>query len=449
MVQLGSRYREMVLLERDAKGDLVTGPVPTPLGVFSEYLNGVKLYSVNLNHTGIVPTPSFKRTWDQVHPGPPYLTGGPFSSVRVVYPRVAAQAIGTYSRTVGNTKYEYKGGFYLPLTGHDPVPLSTLANMGWNPGQDSTLLPDTEADYGSQVFGRLRPQLSDGGLGVALAEMRDTPRMLKTTAKGFAEIWRSLRGHPSAPFMAPKKAADHFLNQEFGWIPFLNDVEKFADNVANGEFKINQLARDNNAWVRRRRTLYQNTTGWNTDYYQWGFPGCQPNGAYLNLVFPSQQWAVYSRLVDSVWASGAFKYYRPELDKSLPSYDDMMPAMRRQMLLHGARLNPSVLWRATPWTWLIDWGLGVGKLIDNMEAIGLDGVVSKYLYLMQHTRREIISEHVLSGHDGDPVVFTWPRSYEVKQRMEASNPYGFGLSWSGLSPMKLAILAALGISRKG
>jgi len=444
---LGTRYREQSLEEIDGNGDIVKEPIPTPLGIFSEYLNGNKLYSIQLNNTGITPTPRYKRTWDQVHPGPPYLTGGPFQSIRVMYPLAEPQAIGTYTRTIGNTKYEYVGGFYLPLVNNDPVPLATLGNLGWNNGQNSSLLPDPVADYGSQVYDRLRPQMSDGGLGVALAELRDAPRMLSTSARGFHEAWQTLGGHPTSAIMQPKKIADHFLNHQFGWLPFLSDIGKFADNFKHGRVKIDALSRNNATWIRRRRTLYENTTDWNNDYYQWGINGCQPTGSYINTVFPSTQTSVNSRLVDRVWAVGKFKYYRPELDKSLTSYDDLWPSIQRQMLLHGARINPSVLWRATPWTWLIDWGLGVGKLIDNIESVALDGVVSKYMYLMQNTRREIQSYHNLFGHDGPPLWFSWSRGYEIKQRQEAGNPYGFGLSWGGLSPMRIAILAALGISR--
>jgi hypothetical protein len=446
-MQLGMRYRERQLDERYEGSNILVAPVPTPLGVYREYVDGTLVAEVPHNHTGLTPVPRFQRTWDQKHPGPPYLTGGPFASIRVAYPRDMPKGIGTYFRIDGNRKYEYTGGFYNPDISRDPIPLSTLANMGWNAGQDHSLLPDPEADYGSQVFDRLRPQLSDGGLAVAVAELRDVPQMLSTSAKGFHEIWKSMGGHQSSPFMQPKKLADHFLNHEFGWVPFLSDVGKFADNFKHGKMKIDQLADSNNTWQKRERTLHKNTTGWNLEHFQENYSGCQPLGAYLNQVFPYTTFEVYSRLVDRVWAEGSFKFYRPELDKSLSSYNDNWPAMQRQMLLHGARINPSVLWRATPWTWLIDWGLGVGKLIDNLEAIGLDGVVSKYLYLMQSTKREIFSQHSLHGSAGGVVNLRWDRGYTVKQRVEASNPFGFGLSFGGLSPMKVAILAALGISR--
>jgi len=37
---------------------------------------------------------------------------------------------------------------------------------------------------------------------------------------------------------------------------------------------------------------------------------------------------------------------------------------------------------------------------------------------------------------------------ETKQRVRA-NPFGFGITWEGLSPFQLSIAAALGISKSG
>lgn len=446
-MSLGTRYRERSLGETKEGSNVPLDPIPTPLGVFREYSSGAVVNTVYLNNTGTGYIPRFQRTWDQVNPGPPYLSGGPFSSLRALYPIQEAQGAGTHSRTIGSTKYEYSGGFYLPDLSNDPISPSSIANMGWGSGQDSTLLPDPEATYGPEVFGRLRPQLSDGGLGVAVAELRDLPGMLKTSAQGFHEIWKSMGGHPTSPFMQPKKVADHFLNHEFGWVPFLADVGKFADNFKHGRVKLDNLTKNNDKWIKRERVLHDELVDWNIIHSQEGFIGCQPNGYYMSLIFPYVRTDIYSRLVDRVWAEGRFRYYRPELDRSLSSYDDAWPAMQRQMLLHGARINPSVLWRATPWTWLIDWGVGVGKFIDNMEAIGLDGVVSKYLYLMQHKQQELASVIYLVGSDQGTQALQWHRKLESKQRVESGNPFGFGLQLGNMSPMKLAILAALGISR--
>lgn len=446
-MQLGSRYREKQLAEVLANGN-VASPVPTPLGIYREYTNNVKTFELNLNNTGITPTPRVIKTWDRKNPGPPYESGGPFSSIRILYPQATPQGGGVYYRTVGNKRYEYTGSFYLPDCTHDPIPLGTLFNLGWNAGQNTTgLPPDPEAVYGPSAFSKTRPPLSDGGLGQAIVEVRDAPRMLKTSARGFKDFYESIGGRPDGPVMAPKKAADHFINGQFGWRPFLKDIDDLADNLINYRDKFRRLMDGNGKYQKRERTLFKATVDEGMLYSQSGYFGCQPSGTYLNNIFPSSNFSVWTGRVDRVWSEGAFTYYRPEFDVSDPDFYGPWSRLRRHMDIHGMRINPSLLWKVTPWSWLADWFLPINRYIEDMEAVINDGVVAKYLYVMQSVTKNITSVHQLFGADSGPVTLMWNRSYTTKTRVGANNPYGFGQSWDGLSPKQLLILGALGITR--
>jgi len=116
------------------------------------------------------------------------------------------------------------------------------------------------------------------------------------------------------------------------------------------------------------------------------------------------------------------------------------------MTNYGVRISPSNVWRATPWTWLIDWGINVGRNLDRVSEYLLDGVVAKYLYLMHHQKQRFVLKQTLPFLTGT-VVLEFYRDVETKQRKEAGSPYGFDSPWESLSPKKLAILAALGLSR--
>lgn len=446
-MQLGSRYREKVLAEVLANGN-VASPVPTPLGVYREYTNGVQTLEVQMNNVGITPTPRIIKTWDRKNPGPPYRTGGPFSSVKIMYPQATPQGVGVHFRTVGNKRYEYTGGFYLPDCTHDPIPLGQLFNLGWNVGQSSSALPpDPEAVYGPTAFSKTRPPLSDGGLGQAIVEVRDTPRMLRTSARGFKDFYESIGGIPSGPSMAPKRVADHFINRQFGWVPFLKDIDDFSDNLINYRDKFRRLMDGNGQYQKRERTLFKANVDEGMFYSQAGYFGCQPSGAYMANIFPTSNFSVWTGRVDRVWSEGAFTYYRPEFDVEDPAFYGPWARMRRHMDIHGLRVNPSLLWKVTPWSWLADWFLPIGRYIEDLEAVVNDGVVAKYLYVMQNVKRGITSIHQLFGADSGAVTLRWDRFYETKTRVPANNPYGFGISWDGLSPKQIAILAALGYLR--
>jgi len=111
-------------------------------------------------------------------------------------------------------------------------------------------------------------------------------------------------------------------------------------------------------------------------------------------------------------------------------------------------LSPSNIYKAVPWTWLIDWFTDFGSVVDRLQDIGLDGIASKYLYLMRHDFREVVLKQTLPFKNGGAVTLEFNRVTDVKIRRESDSPYGFGLSWGSLSPKQLAILVALGVSRK-
>jgi hypothetical protein len=145
------------------------------------------------------------------------------------------------------------------------------------------------------------------------------------------------------------------------------------------------------------------------------------------------------------WFSGAFTYY-------LPSDYSTRGAMARQLAMAkktiGLSLTPDVVWNLAPWSWAADWFFNVGDVLSNVTDWATDGLVMKYGYMMEHTRS--VNTYYYSGFTGLKSGHAVPTPLslvvETKQRRKA-NPFGFGLTWGGLSPRQLSILAALGITK--
>jgi hypothetical protein len=401
-----------------------------------------------------------KRTWDEKHLGPPYRSGGPFSSLNILLPSFGMQGVGTYRTAESypdpNYYYEYLGGFTNPGFWFDTLPLAKYLFTGGGTMPDSVLTgPDINSKC-SEAYNKLRPHIEQAGLGVALAEARDIPRMLKTTSLGFHNIWRAMGGvsHGVAnPLMRPKKLADQFLNQQFGWIPFIKDLRDFHRVYVNSQRYIDQVSRDNNTWTKRVRTIWHQETS--TPITSGIVPDIEPWGVYYdsmcrNVSGPggtgTSHWSAVEEIYTRLWAAGSFKYYRPEFDRSIPGYDSGWNRVQQLMILYGLRLNPSVVYKATPWSWLIDWFGNVGNTVQRATDMAYDSIVSRYMYLMQTHVRKVVLKQTLHFNSGD-VTLTWSRDSEIKQRQEATNPYNFCLS-AGLTARQISILAALGISRR-
>jgi hypothetical protein len=147
-------------------------------------------------------------------------------------------------------------------------------------------------------------------------------------------------------------------------------------------------------------------------------------------------------------AVGRYRYYLSQFDDSDKAvYNQAINAVMRYCAINGLRVNPSNVYRATPWTWLADWVSNLGDNIANLSTMLEDGMTSDYFYVMHHKTRRVTLKQVLPFGSG-AVTLSWSRVIESKQRTSNVSPFGFSLS-TELSAWQKSILAAIGVSRKG
>jgi len=389
-----------------------------------------------------------------------YRDGGPFLTANISLPAFDVQGHGTYKTVPEDSDpsfyYLYRGGFSDPQLEGDLITDDQYQKLARVPGPTAGFLPSLD-DIGSQAYARLRPQLEKAGLMVALREAKDIPRMLETTASNFNLSWIGMGGSKTSQLMHPKSVADNFLNHHFGWVPFIKDLRQFHDVFQNSEKYISQISRDNNSWIKRTRVMQHTETS--VLHSKGGITGaCSPwIGAFPWNMCRSQnvpglgnvmaQWNIHEENLTHVWGTGLFKYYRPEFDLSNPDYSSQWNDLQRRLLIYGARISPSNVWKSTPWTWLIDWFSNVGDHIDLLNDIAIDGVVSKYMYVMRHAvRRFVLRTQIFYWQSH--INLEWSRIVDTKQRQRAWTPYGFNLFGKDLSAKQWAILGALGVSSK-
>jgi len=391
---------------------------------------------------------------DETHGRPPWQTGGPFRKISIepIWPLACGN--GTFTSPMNWNLFpyfgriRYVGGFLPPYpfpgSGEDILNLDTALGIGHNV---SPLLPDISSLEDS-TWHRTRPPLEKGGVFVAAREMKDVPRMLSTTTRGFLDIYKKLGGDPSSGILAPKKVADHFLNHNFGWVPFIKDMTQSIDNIIFNDQHIHDLMAENNTSIRRKVRFVNSTEttnlGGDASCIMW--PG---NTAFIQsmLVAPSTYEVIRERET-LAYGVGRFKYDIPYLDKNNPQAQGVLGAIRRQLLLHGARISPVNVYKSTKWTWLLDWGTGIGSKLENIQDVMLDNMAAEYLFLVhrQQTKYTIRQFMPFGASSGGTKVFEASRIIKTKQRKE-SGPFGFGSLPGTLSAKQIAILAALGISR--
>jgi hypothetical protein len=351
----------------------------------------------------------------------------------------------------GGPAFHYSGGFTPSGMGYfDDPAVPNLAQI-WSFNRDNAY--GDPSVYGAEAWNRFKPSLETVNLPLIAYELRELPGMLKQTSEAFHNVYKALGGR-AGDLMAPSGVAGQFLNYQFGWLPFLKDMSDLYNVRETVKRQMYQNRRDNNRIVRRRGTVYNKhriVSSYGPTNYPEVYPGL-PGNMYRDVWYPANnRWQLGASWLtlhefDKVWFSAAFKYNIPQLihrDEPESSYNNIIAGMRAL----GLRISPSLVYKATPWSWLVDWGSNLGDIIENFESAALDGMTATYAFIMRRLVRRITHRAIVHLHDGRDVECFWKREIESKRR-EMANPFGFGLAYGDLSARQLAILAALGMSRK-
>lgn len=330
---------------------------------------------------------------------------------------------GLMSLTRRLTEYPQYKWIDSPFVRGNVVLLST----GFHPTGNSNVAPTDISvlnAFGTTAVARTLPTNPNSSLSTALGELKKDglPSLPGQRMREQADLAR--------------RAGDEFLNVEFGWLPLLSDIRKFADSVRRAHQLIEQYIRDSDQKIRRRFTpmpLNHSVQTWT------GLGQCTGGNNMPNTTVTETSHERY-------WFSGAFRYH-------VPVGDDLYSRLRRyeqySHLLFDTRLTPELLWNLAPWSWAIDWFTNAGDVIHNISALGADGLVMQYGYAMRHAYIEEVArghfDIVESGKHWTGDVSKRVLS-ETKYRAKA-HPYGFGITDLSLSAIQLAILSALGLTR--
>jgi len=343
---------------------------------------------------------------------------------------------------VKSPKVDVGQGMYKTITVRGPAWVVDSRNYAFPPANSST---DAQLDIlGASAIARCKPTRSRADVGVALAELvrEGIPRLAVSTWHARARNIKRRKSPEGA-------AADNYLAYQFGLKPLAQEIGSFAFQVTRAEQLLQQYEKDAGKVVRRRYNFPTKTeiTYSVVQASDSPFIGSPQAGTLNPALTPSERGEVdvVRELTQKRWFSGAFTYY-------LPAWYDARDGMSRKALLAkeilGVDLDLETIWNLTPWSWAIDWFTDAGDVISNINSMLEDGLIMRYGYIMEHTlvKDTYTRRHpnVFLGSNGFDSSITLVTETKIRRR---ANPFGFGLTWNGLSGFQKSILAALGISR--
>jgi hypothetical protein len=346
--------------------------------------------------------------------------GGPF--YKWSYKQFPALKYISDSRIIAGNRQTSKG--YL---------CASVLSGNSGPVTAPSLLPSSNAQldaFGSTGIAKCIPTNPLANMGQFLVELRDIPRFFDPFA------WKEKARHFKK---LAEAGSSEYLNVEFGWLPFLSDINSFFKVTSNLTRNIQQYNRDSGRHIRRNSSILTSSSAVVTDLGAAGpfpAPPTTVSGGKLTKSVTTTQ---------RVWFSGSFTYYLPPIDGSAGSYFRRYLAYANK--LYGIVPGPDLLWKVAPWSWGIDWISNTGSVIRNWEAFTFQGLVMHYGYVMEEKTRT--TSWAMDGFrlSRDPTTSVTDFVIEDSKIRRHATPYGFGLNPGSFTPFQNGIIAALGINR--
>lgn len=351
------------------------------------------------------------------------------------------------------TRYKFSGGGAVNIgsSGKDLQSWSKSVGGILLPTGPTLAIPSIPSNalmfaLGGRGFRATIPTKPIQDAAVFLGELRQLPKvspvalkLMRDRAWRFTRQWKRWREYTKD---YTKAGADEFLNQMFGWGPFLRDIDKLLTPRVEIMKRVNQLERDSGKRVRRRVQLTNtisvspiliNTSG------GYGYPG----GLASTQQVESQGTRMSHTVTrENAWFSAAYTYYIIPKTEML----GIPRAMQMARLIHGMSITPDVLWNLAPWSWLADYGLNIGQILSNLTSFNSDNLVALYSYVMVETNVSLDVALIGVGLKGGGSVSAFSESTATCKRRIKGSPYGFGPT-PPLTAKQNAILIALGLSK--
>lgn len=299
---------------------------------------------------------------------------------------------------------------------------------------------------GPKGWSRFKPERSGATLGQFLIELRDIPTIPLKAHQVIPKLLKIRSLHQLSRWT--KDAANYvfnmrnvgkeYLNIQFGWVPFLNDLARVIKISHTLDSRMRQIRRNNGRNVRRRGVLASTTDT---------MEDVKTTGTFLHPVLPTVYYASLTgsrhrvkTVTTKHWFSGSFMYH-------IPDTGDLRYTAKARRALYGVNPSPSLLWEVLPWSWLIDWFASTGDVLNNISSGAVEGLVSRYAFVMSTTEhRRTVTEYMDFKPPWGRILAYGTETYTEKLRSGA-NPFGFGLAFADLNSRQMMILAALGLSR--
>ncbi len=345
---------------------------------------------------------------------------------------------------------------------------SPLIAEGRNAPAAQQVVPNgLKQTLGAGLIAGTNPWKSKADLAVTIGELMtgNLPRILSRIGESLIKLkidWKLQTGKELGKHTNP---GNEWLSLWFGWAPLVRDITAAIEVL----YKLHVLLYDGSESEKRRfqkgslvdvsRIKTESFSGserilkfatpmsdtlsspWFKDLSQSGViaavngPTTAEGGKYSKTVHIQADFRFTARFHRGALPNAAERGY---LEKALE--------------LLGLDITPATVYQLAPWTWLLDWFSSLGSAVQNLSILDWSNVLLDYAYLTLKVETSTSTAVTLpatwaGGRYSSASPYISQHTVTTEKIREQASPLGFSVSWNGLTPFQLSILAALGMTR--
>lgn len=224
-------------------------------------------------------------------------------------------------------EWEYYGGHTDSYAAHSMAEGVCASAVNFS---DEAFAPDPQVAI-NDAFARVRPDLTELSLPNFLLEAGEMRQL--------AQIWKT-------NLSLAKNLAGAHLNYKFGWKPTIGDLQAMVDSVLHLREKLRafreQCGKSIRKAVKLQDVAYVNSGQFymQPNQFRVDWNGFHKKSVIAHIVYQPQPLAVMGQM-------------------------DMF--IRGMLDALGVELNPRIIWDSLPFTFVIDWFLGVGAWLEGFK----------------------------------------------------------------------------------
>jgi hypothetical protein len=189
-----------------------------------------------------------------------------------------------------------------------------------------------------------------------------------------------------------KDVSDDFLNYSFGWKPFVSDLIAMYRALANLDKRLSYLVRNASRPIRRHVTIdlvdFQDWPSLDRWLYSVAYlykaPYDMLENGHNSETITKRRWIYKPRYTQTL-----------EYSYTLPNVSDTRRKIRAYLDAFGVRLDPSIIWNAIPFSFVVDWVIDVGGWLRRFTPndLGMEIVIRDFSQSVKyHSIADITAE---------------------------------------------------------